>query len=237
MARLAPRDGILRRGPQARTPRDRQAENRRPPPPRQDPVVTGCRVDPLIRRKSAEVLLQLRRPETASALRLALGRDDDPEVRKLAALALTRLGEGAPLVIELLNDPKYQRLAALALAESGDKRGEQILIDWWRAADQREFQQSRDMLGAFALLRARDAVPWLVRSLDDVRLRPFVAKTLAAIGEESARVPLVSLGYGLKQPMAPAALGSGRHDHKMTVYADKNFGVTRMTALCLMSQT
>jgi hypothetical protein len=47
---------------------------------------------------------------------------------------------------------------------------------------------------------------------------------------ESARVPLVSLGYGFKLPMAPAALGSGRHDHKMTVYADKSFGATRVTA-------
>ncbi len=148
-------------------------------------------VDPAIRRKAAEILLQLRRPESAAALRLALRRDDDPEVRKLAALSLTRLGEGAPLVLELLTDPNFRRWAALALAESGDRRGLNVLLEWWRDAKARDFQRSRELLEAFATLRAKDAVPLLGDSLTDVRLRPYLARTLAKIGEESARVPLM----------------------------------------------
>jgi hypothetical protein len=149
-------------------------------------------VDPQIRKKAAEVLFELRRPETAPALRLALSRNDAPEVRRFAALALTRLGEGAPLVMELLGDSdlKIRRLAALALGESGDRRGANILLEWWRADRGGDFQRSRDILGAFGTLRWKDAVYSLTQSLGDVRLRPFIARALAKIGEGSARVPL-----------------------------------------------
>jgi hypothetical protein len=149
-------------------------------------------VDPAIRAKAAEVLFELRRPESAPALRLALGRDDNAEVRTFAALGLTRLGEGAPLVVELLSsqDQRLRRLAALALGESGDKRGSAVLIDWWRDAEHRDFQRSRELLSAFATLRLRDVVWFLCGSLSDVRLRPYLARALAKIGDESARVPL-----------------------------------------------
>ncbi|HEY8945159.1 MAG TPA: sulfatase-like hydrolase/transferase, partial [Polyangiaceae bacterium] len=149
-------------------------------------------VDPNIRRKAAEVLVELRRPETASALRLALARDEDPDVRKLCALALTRLGEGAPLVLELLDEPQYRRLAALALAESGDARGRDGILEWWRDAPRRDFTRSKQLLDAFATLRAREAVPWLAAELSDVRLRPQIAATLARIGDDAARHPLAS---------------------------------------------
>ena len=70
------------------------------------------------RRKAGEVLFDLRRAEAEPALRLALVRDEDEEVRRWSALALTRLGEGAPLARELCVDPdrRWRRLAALALA-------------------------------------------------------------------------------------------------------------------------
>jgi hypothetical protein len=95
-------------------------------------------------------------------------------------------------VVELLTsqDQRLRRLAALALGESGDKRGGAILIDWWRDAEHRDFQRSRELLAAFATLRLRDVVWFLCTSLSDVRLRPYLARTLAKIGEESARVPL-----------------------------------------------
>ena len=57
--------------------------------------------DVAVRRKAGEVLFELRRSETAPALRLALAREEDPEARAWAALGLTRLGQGAPLVAEL----------------------------------------------------------------------------------------------------------------------------------------
>ncbi len=146
-------------------------------------------VDPVIRRKAAQVLFDLKPVAVAPNLRLALSRDEDPEVRRYAALALTRLGEGAPLAVELLRDPdrNLRRLAALALGESGDKRAEAELIAWWRDREHLEFTRACEVLAALAAIRSRDALPFLLKSLDDVRLRPYVARTLSAIGDESGR--------------------------------------------------
>jgi putative transport protein len=49
------------------------------------------------------------------------------------------------------------------------------------------------------------------------------------LNRETRIVPLVALGYSFKQPAATHGLGSGRNDHKVTLYADKNFGPTRVT--------
>ena len=148
--------------------------------------------DSSIRRKAAEVLFELNRPSVATALRLALTRDEDPVVRSWCALALTRAGQGAPLVYDLLSgrDVGFSRLAALALADGGDSRGMEQLVGWWRDEPSRSYQQSRWLLGAFARLRAKSAVPALVRNLGDVRLRPHIAETLAEIGDGAAREPL-----------------------------------------------
>jgi hypothetical protein len=145
-----------------------------------------------IRRKAAEVLFDLKRPETAAQLRLSVSRDEDDEVKRWAALTLTRLDQGAPLVYEIFrsSDPKWQRLAALALGESGDKRGAEVLIGWWKDASKRDYTRSRELLDVFAKLRVKDAVWPLCLSLDDVRLRPYIAEALAAIGDDVARGPL-----------------------------------------------
>ena len=148
--------------------------------------------DSVIRRKAAELLFELNRPMVGATLRLALTRDEDPDVRAWCALALTRMGQGAPLVFDLLNghDGQFARLAALALADAGDPRGVEQLVGWWRDAAVRNYQQSRWLLTAFGRLRAKAAVPYLVRSLGDVRLRPHIAEVLAAIGDTNAREPL-----------------------------------------------
>jgi hypothetical protein len=78
-------------------------------------------------------------------------------------------------------------LAALALGEHGDKRAEAELIAWWRDRNNLEFARGREVLGAFAVMRSKDALPYLIKALDDVRLRSDVARTLAAIGDDSAR--------------------------------------------------
>ncbi|HMJ14755.1 MAG TPA: sulfatase-like hydrolase/transferase [Polyangiaceae bacterium] len=147
-----------------------------------------------IRRKAAELLFELARPESAPALRLALSRDEDPEVRRWCAIALTRLGQGAPLAYELVksDDEKWRRLAALALGQVGDKRGEETLITWWRDERSRDYTRSRELLAAFAAIRSKDAVYPLTQSLNDVRLRPHIAETLAEIGDEAGRGPLAS---------------------------------------------
>jgi hypothetical protein len=149
--------------------------------------------DVAVRRKASEVLFELRRPETAPALRLALGREEDPEARAWAALGLTRLGQGAPLVVELLsgNERRFQRLAALALAEAGDRRGQGLLIEWWKDAPARDFERSRQLLFVLGELKVKDALFPLIQSLGDVRLRPYVARALARIGEDGAVGPLV----------------------------------------------
>jgi arylsulfatase A-like enzyme len=163
--------------------------------------------DVAIRRKSAEVLFELGRIDAAAPLRLAMVRDDDDEVKRWSALALTRLGEGAPRARDLLEDPepRWRRLAALALAEAGDDRGAEILITWWRegfpakekgaAAPPRSkapipFERAREIAAALGKIKARSAVGPLLAALGDVRLRPYLAPALAAIGEEAARPAL-----------------------------------------------
>ncbi|HEY3497983.1 MAG TPA: sulfatase-like hydrolase/transferase [Polyangiaceae bacterium] len=149
--------------------------------------------DLAVRRKAAEMLFELKRPESAAALRLSLGREEDAETRAWTALALTRLGQGAPFVAELLDggDQRFRRLAALALAEAGDRRGEAVLVEWWKDAAGRDFERSRQILTVLGELKVEDALWPLLQSLGDVRLRPYIARTLARIGEESARGPLL----------------------------------------------
>jgi Sulfatase/HEAT repeats len=148
--------------------------------------------DLAIRRKAAELLFQLKRPGTAPALRLALGRDEDPEVRDWCALALTRMGEGAPLVYDLArsNDVKWRRLAALSLAEAGDRRGEGTLLAWWKDKSARDYEQSLALIDAFGDIHSKDAVWPLTQSLSDVRLTTSIAGALAKIGQSIARGPL-----------------------------------------------
>jgi arylsulfatase A-like enzyme len=159
--------------------------------------------DAAIRRKAGEVLFELRRPEGAAALRLAAVRDEDDEVRRWAALALTRLGEGAARTHELVRDPeaRWRRLAALALAEQGDDAGEDVLVGWWREAWPSEkgkagkpipFERAKQIAEALGRLRSEKALIPLCDALDDVRLRPHLAAALARIGEDAARPALAT---------------------------------------------
>ncbi|HVW26559.1 MAG TPA: sulfatase-like hydrolase/transferase [Polyangiaceae bacterium] len=147
-----------------------------------------------IRRKAAELLFQLRRPESVEALTLSLGRDEDAIVRRFSALALTRMGRTAPLAFELLSDPDptWRRRAALALGDAGDAHAGPVLVDWWQHGGKDDHDQALSILDAFARVRSKDAVWPLVHSLDDVRLRPRIAEVLATIGDSSARGPLVA---------------------------------------------
>lgn len=153
-----------------------------------------------IRRKAAEVLFELHRNETAAPMRLALVRDEDDVVKRWCALGLTRLGEGAPLTRDLVTDadPTWRHLAAFALAESGDARGEKELVAWLEegygkrasAKEKLPFERAKEIVQALGKIRAKSAVIVLIDALDDVRLAPFAAAALAAIGQESARPAL-----------------------------------------------
>ena len=183
--------------------------------------------DVTIRRKTAEVLFELGRADAAAQLRLALVRDEDDETRRWCALALTRLGEGAPRVRDLLqdHDPRWRRLAALALAESGDDRGVDTLIGWWREAYPAKpeatpanpyprkptpipipFERAREIAAALGKIHAKSAVGPLLAALDDVRLRPYLARALAAIGDEAARPALAERLRGERYQVARVAI-------------------------------
>jgi arylsulfatase A-like enzyme len=143
------------------------------------------------RRKAAELLFQLKRPEAAAPLRLALAREDDATVRRWAALALARLGQTNDLVIDLLNgeDRDAGRLAALSLGENGDARATPVLVEWWQS-ERLPYARAREVLAALGKVRPKEAVMPLIASLGDLRLRPLIADTLAAIGQPAARAPL-----------------------------------------------
>ncbi|MCS6901701.1 MAG: hypothetical protein NZX77_18270, partial [Polyangiaceae bacterium] len=164
-------------------------------------------VDRTYRRKAAEVLFELARPETSANLRLALTRDEDDLVRRWAALALTRLGEGAGRTLELVEDKDraWRRLASLALAESGDNRGEETLVDWWQSGEL-DFRRARQVAAALGKIRSRRAVVPLLKSLGDVRLRPYLADALAQIREPAARPALLDAFASERYLMARQSL-------------------------------
>ncbi len=145
--------------------------------------------DATIRAKAAELLFHLATTGEAPALRLAMTREENLDARAYIALSLTRLGQGAPYVFELLHggDQKYRRLAALALAEAGHDDGEKELIRWWADREALDHELSVRILRAFAKIRAKDALNVLIGSLKDVRLRPYIAETLGAIGDKDAK--------------------------------------------------
>lgn len=158
-------------------------------------LLDDARVD--VRRRAAEILVDLRAEDVAPQLRRAERVDESPEVRALAALALVRLG--APIAEHpdapgalASPDPALRVLAARVLAERGDARGEGELVaalDDPRGADLAVVAAWVDVLGD---LRAAAAVPALVRKLGDVRLRPRVARALGRIGAPAARAPLLA---------------------------------------------
>jgi hypothetical protein len=168
--------------------------------------------DVVIRRKAAEVSFELHVASTAPQLRRALDRDEDDTVRRWSALALARASADPvkPLAEALLKDPlaEWRRRAALALGGRGDPRACEDLAAWWSDAAPVAGQGSeagepprlpmdlpavQELLAATARARCRAAVPALVRALQDVRARPYVADTLGALGDDRAKAPLRAL--------------------------------------------
>ena len=180
--------------------------------------------DVAYRRKASEVLFELAwpgdsaptdaRPPSAmkgasAQLGLALTRDEDDTVRKWSGLALTRLGEGAGRSLELVDDkdPAWRRRAALALAETGDARGEATLVSWWQTGEL-PFERARQVAAALGKIRSKRALVPLLHSLADVRLRPYLAAALAAIGESAARPALLDAFAAERYVPTRRALGN-----------------------------
>lgn len=190
------------------------------------PLLDDARVD--IRRAAARCAFGLKAPEMSAQLHRAFAKDEDAEVRNWSSLALARLGEasGGPVKervdgVLMGHDAPLRTAAALALAERGDARGEEALVARWEAAfvpksrEHGELDEARELLAAFGNLRARSAVVPLLRSLEDVRLRPYVVDTLGAIGDPRAKEGLLAtfaseryVNVRLKEALALLALGA-----------------------------
>ena len=162
-------------------------------------LLDDARVD--IRREAARCAFRLRAPAMTAQLRRAQEKDEDGDVKRWSALALVRLGAGERSeAVGVLRDgdARFRLAAALALAEQEDARGEGELVARWDAAfvpgvrEPGELDEAREILAALSKIRARGAVSGLVRSLDDVRLRPFVVDALGEIGDAKAQGPLLA---------------------------------------------
>jgi len=163
--------------------------------------------DVTIRRKAAEVCFSLHDSSTLPAVQRALATDEDGEVKKWAALADVRMGGNASLVDALLRDarPEWRHAAALALGTRGDTRACEAIAAWWndvvpRSAEERsdgepdqlslDLSHTEELLSATVKSRCRDAVAPLLRGLEDVRARPYIADALGALADRRAIDPL-----------------------------------------------
>jgi arylsulfatase A-like enzyme len=165
------------------------------------PLLDDSRVE--IRRLAAKCGFGLKAEVMKSGLARALAKDEDADVKRWSALALSRMGDpaGKDLTEATLTagNPEERVAAALALAEHGDGRGEGELVARWNAAfdpDAKtpgEVDEARALLSVFSTLKSKNAVPGLIRALEDLRIRPFIVETLGTIGDPRAKDPLVTL--------------------------------------------
>src|SRR5690606_24119116 len=87
-------------------------------------------------------------------------------------------------------------------------------LEWWQNGGAESFETAQRLLRAFAKIRAKEAVFFLVKALDDVRLRPEIARTLAQIGDDSARGALAKAFrhepyHGTREQLAAALVTLG----------------------------
>ncbi|MSP24150.1 MAG: hypothetical protein EXR75_03095 [Myxococcales bacterium] len=164
--------------------------------------------------------------DVAPQLERALATDDDDAVRSWAALALTRLGRGAPRTFDLASgeEESWRRLASLVLAEAGDDRGAATLLAWWSAAFPEEgpasvpipHERAKQLVSALGRVGTRGVVIALSRGLIDVRLRVALANAFERIGDAAAR-PLLAKAFAVEpyhdarfaMARAVVALGGG----------------------------
>jgi arylsulfatase A-like enzyme/HEAT repeat protein len=176
-------------------------------------------VDPSIRRRAAGALFDLRSKDVNSQLARATTTEHDDETLRWELLALAR-GGGAldPRVTAMAGgaDLAWARPAALVLVERGDATRADVLATWL-ASKQAGFARDREIVTALGAAKAVAAVPVLVAALSDLRLRPFVADALAAIGDKRAVPDLLErfqseryVGVRTHEARALAALGAGK---------------------------
>jgi arylsulfatase A-like enzyme/HEAT repeat protein len=149
----------------------------------------------VVRAEALRALTQAHMLAALPLVRTLADKDSDPGVRAEAALAAFSFGasEYAQRVRSLLTDkpnPSDQELdlarrAAFALAPTLGKPGEQVLFAL--AADSGAGLGERERaLATLGEAKAAGAVRKLAPLLDDVRLRPAVARALGMLGDPAA---------------------------------------------------
>lgn len=157
--------------------------------------------DEATRLAAAAALFDAKDKESLTAVRAAMEAEKSARVREAIALVLVRLGDTVPLARDLLvgGDVARARLAALAFAESGDDRGADILMRFWREAFDKRGRLDESVMSprragevamALGTVQKREAVGELIRVLGDPRLLREVSLALAAAGEDAARPAL-----------------------------------------------
>ncbi len=166
-------------------------------------------VDVTVRRSAALVLGKLASEQTIAQMERALtGSERDAEVRGLLAVALTRSKkELHPELLAFAQSStvlESRRLAALALAERGNgSRLDVILAGLERGNGEHSLDEDESIAMIHALealhaanpdpVQSADIAKTLLQRLADVRLRPYVVRTLGALGDVSARAPLLEV--------------------------------------------
>jgi arylsulfatase A-like enzyme len=172
-------------------------------------------VDVAFRRRAAEALARLARPETEEQIRRALPRESDPDARQWLVVARARTAlttrlhsvDLAALVALLEARPDLSRYAALAIGENLARGGGSpgpgfqarawdALVDWLPTA-RTDGELGRTIIDLLPVLirgsvgaTARRATPILIEALADIRLRVSAARTLGYLGDPTAQAAL-----------------------------------------------
>ncbi|MEO7092406.1 MAG: sulfatase-like hydrolase/transferase, partial [Polyangiales bacterium] len=175
-------------------------------------------VDVGFRRRAAEALARLGRPETAVHVARAVVHEIDEPTRRWLTIARVRTVlapdetpvspdvEDALVGLVASNEKDVAHYAALAVGEgvarrtidvsiAAQVRAFVVLVDWLPRA-RVDAELARSILAALVTLHTRDLAPRatkpLLEALDDIRLRADAAATLGALGDPSAIPGLVA---------------------------------------------
>lgn len=165
-------------------------------------------VDVAYRRRAAEVLARLARPETEPSIKRALGHETDVQVRRWLAIARLRVATTILPASEIGAAAKALEesgargdFAALALSEGIARKTANVgpetrfaafdrLVAWLPTA-KTDGELARAIIAVLPQVRpdglaAKRATPALLDALDDVRLRVVAAEALGLLGDRAA---------------------------------------------------
>ncbi len=175
-------------------------------------------VDAKIRQKAAATLFELHSKDVLVQLGRALEREHDEETMRWESLAIARGGGAIDARVTALAagaDVEWARRAALVLAERGDPAHAAVLATWLSSGEA-GFARDREIVAALGAAKATAAVPTLLAALHDLRLRPYAADALGAVGDKKAIPELLKtltderyVSVRVHEARALAALGAG----------------------------